>query len=598
LPGNIQSKTPESIAEQFEKAKIELLNYAYSALDYHFGKAEKPQIPTGNGFINEKYYRLYLTLWIEGNPVIFAGNAPETDKYRIFKDIESASQQIANSLKKQPKNYQLVLDMLFDEYKLPKHFYPPQDTADPYLYQSLLLMTIKTTAELGTDAFRLDIPALKKSAVILPYEVIRENYSTTKTLVRLCEKLEMEETCYMNRTSDIYLYSVFSLTSRPSGKTYEMLRYNTAVTLSDINFQTLAWRIELLENWFYNNFDKIKNKPNYLYYPQKDEYDNTKNSHIRQLASLWVMAQVKNINDSFKIKGIINKIRHKIKQYKFGVVIKKIISDYLKYLYKLPDISYIKPSKRAVIAHNAFMILALCEFKSYPEWKQTAVLLADGIIAKQTPNGDFHTFFNSTRNTGQDYYPGEAILALMKLYEITKDPKYLNSVKKAFGYYSNYWRNNKTTAFVPWHTQAYYLLYKYTKTPEIADFIFEMNDWLINRYQIKQSHFDDKIGGFAVKTKYPSSYSYVFMEGILDAYKLALMLNDQKHIDFYRTASLWGIRYIMQSQFVPQNSFYFKNPYRIIGGFKSSILNNTIRIDNVQHAGAVLIKAYKGMDTE
>jgi len=74
----------------------------------------------------------------------------------------------------------------------------------------------------------------------------------------------------------------------------------------------------------------------------------------------------------------------------------------------------------------------------------------------------------------------------MELYDATGEEVYLNSVHKAFPYYRKYWRGNKNTAFVPWHTQAYLIFYNYTKNERVAEFVFEMNDWLIDKYQLDQ----------------------------------------------------------------------------------------------------------------
>ncbi|HUT85238.1 MAG TPA: hypothetical protein VMW66_00205 [Elusimicrobiales bacterium] len=590
-PKNLPRSAKNS-AQRFEKGKIQLLDYAYKMLDYSLNRySTKPKIPEDNNFAKEKYDSLYITLWDEGKNVAYKANAPKNSKYRIFHDIEYACAKIAGDLKKTSKNPQLVLDILFDKYKIPKEVYPSLKLNDAGLYRSELLKRLDYIFELGVDAVELTIGGKKPSAIFLPFHIIKNNYRLEDILTRLCTALETEENCYMNLSSDLYLYSVFSLTGKRGGEVYELLRYNTKIGVKEINPKLLAWRIQLAENWFFNHFNTSKGHLNYLYYPHIDEYADS-NNHIRQLASLWMMAKIKNFNDQFKPKGIVNKIRYYIRQYKFGKFIKKTIKLYLENVYELPTYTYLKTDDKAVIANNAFIIMALCEFKNYPKWLELSKKFADAIVVNQKSDGEYNTYFESPSTSGKNYYPGEAMLALMKIYEITKDEKYLDSVKKAFGHYRDYWRKNKNTAFVPWHTQAYYLLYGYTQDKELADFIFEMNDWLTSNYQIKKSPYDDAVGGFAKNSKYPSSYSYVFMEGVLDAYKLALTIGDKKHIKLYQPTAAYGTRFVLQSQFTSENSFYFKNPPLVVGGFRSSVLNNTLRIDNVQHASAVLIKAY------
>ena len=183
------------------------------------------------------------------------------------------------------------------------------------------------------------------------------------------------------------------------------------------------------------------------------------------------------------------------------------------------------------------------------------------------------------------------MLSLMRLYEYTQNTSYLESVQKAFYYYRNYWRENKNNAFIPWHTQTYKILYNITKDTEVADFIFEMNDWMIDAYQIYKSEYPDEIGGFP--KYFPTFSTSVFLEGINDAYNVAIMTDDTSHIEKYEEAIRLGTRFMLQIQFNEENSFYLENKTRSIGGFKTSLTDNIMRIDNTQHSVMALIKTYQ-----
>jgi hypothetical protein len=186
------------------------------------------------------------------------------------------------------------------------------------------------------------------------------------------------------------------------------------------------------------------------------------------------------------------------------------------------------------------------------------------------------------------------MLALMQLYETTNDQTILKSVEKAFPYYEKYWRENKNTAMISWHTRADYLLYTNTKDEElkqdIKSFVFEINDWLIDNNQVTQSPYKDEIGGFGSGT--PSAVSTAtYTEGLNDAYRLALEANDTKHQKKYATSVNSALRFILQNQYTPENSFYLKKPQRAIGGFRRSLISNKQRIDYQQHSAFALIKA-------
>ena len=134
-------------------------------------------------------------------------------------------------------------------------------------------------------------------------------------------------------------------------------------------------------------------------------------------------------------------------------------------------------------------------------------------------------------------------------------------------------------------------MYKYIEDPQLCDFVFEMNDWLIDRYQIETSEYPDEIGGFPKSNPKSSTSSY--MEGIADAYYLAVAVNDKEHIESYAKSIQLGTRFMLQTQFNADNSFYLENPSLAIGGFKESLVSNDLRNDYTQHAVMAMMKIYE-----
>ncbi|GET40336.1 hypothetical protein [Microseira wollei] len=55
----------------------------------------------------------------------------------------------------------------------------------------------------------------------------------------------------------------------------------------------------------------------------------------------------------------------------------------------------------------------------------------------------------------------------------------LDNCRQSFSYYRKYHLANRHPAFIPWHSQAYALLFDATGDPIFRDFVFEMNDWLL-----------------------------------------------------------------------------------------------------------------------
>lgn len=345
-------------------------------------------------------------------------------------------------------------------------------------------------------------------------------------------------------------------------------------TANSWNQQQIYQRIDLTKSWFLHNIDQKKKILEYEYDPDTDQYSDD-NNHVRQLATLWSMTETN------KLLGADQEL---------DSLIFNTINYYLYYTECDQNSCYLKINNKAKLAYNAFLLLALQNTPDYPNSANWQGKLGRAILKQQQNNGSYNTYFDSDKNSGTDYYPGEAMLALIKYYRLTDEPAYLQSVNSAFYYYRDYWRKNKNSPFIPWHSQADYLLYLETKDPAVADFVFEISDWLIANRQVLNSANPQYIGGFPKPT--PKITTAVDLEGLLDAYQLAKLVNDQEHIAKYQKSVDLGINFLLKLQYTPDLDLQPINPGRAYGGFRQSLTNNDQRIDYSQHAVMALIKAY------
>jgi len=540
--------------------KYELIKYAYSILDLSFGKETKffqinPQV--------ENYDKLFITLMC--NKKIRACQSGKTDSnnsQRIKLDIKEAVVKCINDKRfggilseDELNDTEIVFTFLFNK---------KQIRGD--------LNDLEKKIELGVHA--IEIENGDKEAYFKESVPITKNYNLERTLERLCEKANLDKNCYTDPGTKIFIYNTITFKGDRKGRIVDLYRYNALINLDEIDNELLFKRITLAKTWFINSVNNKTKRLQYMYYPSLDEYSST-NNHVRQLATLWSITKLKDF----------------LQDSSFDDLIKETLNYYLDYSVKTDkNYSYIMIENKAKLAYSAFLILSLLHISDYPDNNKLLTSLAKGIISLQNVDGSFNTYFVSERNTGIDYYPGEAMLSLMKLYNKTGNKTYLDSVYKAFYYYKEYWRKNKNTAFIPWHTQAYFLLYNEVKDPEIKDFIFEINDWLVNRYQIRNDIYKDKIGGFPQNNPHNSTSSY--LEGIADAYLLARNIEDNFHLIKYRKAIQLGVRFIVLTQYTEDNAFYIGNQKRTLGGFRHSLISNIQRIDYTQHAIMALMKIY------
>lgn len=539
--------------------KQKLVNYAYSVLDSSFGKESNsikdiPQIGS--------YDKLFITLM--SNKKIRACQSGKTDSSNLQRtklDVEEAVVKCISDKRfggvlseEEVSDTEIVFTILFNRNQI----YGDLDDLEEKI-------------ELGIHA--IEIENGDKKAYFKESVPITNNYSLKRTLERLCEKAGLDENSYTDPETKIFIYDTITFKGDRENRIVDLYRYNILINSDEIDSKLLFERIALAKTWFLNNVNNRTERLQYMYYPSSDKYSSS-NNYVRQLATLWSITKLK---DFFQDSSFDN-------------LIKETLNYYLDYSVCIEDYSFIMISNEAKLAYNAFLILSLLHVPDYPDNKKWLTLLAKGIISLQNIDGSFNTYFVSDRNTGIDYYPGEAMLALIKLYNKTGERTYLDSVYKAFYYYRRYWRNNKNTAFIPWHSQIYFLLYKEIKDPQIKDFVFEMNDWLINNYQIYSDAYVDEIGGFPKGNPRNSTSSY--LEGITDAYLLARDIEDNLYINKYQNAIRLGVRFILLTQYTEDNAFYIENQKRALGGFRHSLISNTQRIDYTQHAIMALMKIY------
>jgi len=175
----------------------------------------------------------------------------------------------------------------------------------------------------------------------------------------------------------------------------------------------------------------------------------------------------------------------------------------------------------------------------------------------------------------------------------------------AFRYYRDWHLDprNRNPAFVPWHTQAHYLIWEKTQDPELLDFVFEMNDWLVAEMSQWQVEYDDMRGRFykpGGRFGPPhSSSTGVYLEGLIDAFVMARDTGDEDRMALYRQAICRGLRSVMQLTFRHEvDMFYVGARNRAFGGVRETVYNNEIRVDNVQHNLMGIIKILKEFTDE
>lgn len=247
---------------------------------------------------------------------------------------------------------------------------------------------------------------------------------------------------------------------------------------------------------------------------------------------------------------------------------------------------------------------ALVEHPDRGEYAEVEAALRRTVDHLWQPDGSFRTWYLPADGVGQEnFYPGEALYLWSALYADDPAPELLERFLSSFEHYRDWHldEQNRNPAFVPWHTQAYYEMWQLHRDPRLADFVFEMNDWLLEVQQWDGVRHEDVRGRFYDPDRPQfgpphSASTGVYLEGLVDAYLLATELGEDERAQAYRRAVVRGLRSVMQLQFADDvDSFYISDRGRVDGGIRTTVYNNEIRVDNVQHclmAGLKVLEAF------
>jgi hypothetical protein len=200
---------------------------------------------------------------------------------------------------------------------------------------------------------------------------------------------------------------------------------------------------------------------------------------------------------------------------------------------------------------------------------------------------------------GINYYPGEALYALMRSQQHRPQPWKAEVLRKALAYYRPWWGKHRGMAFVPWQTAAYAEAYLQTGEKPFAEFVFEMNDWITS---LQYTQLDPRhplwVGGFMgyadgkSTEETPQIGSTAYAEGLAEACRVARKAGDVGRYQRYSAALERCLQFALTLQYNEGNTQHFAEWYRprLLGGFHTSDQDGNLRIDFTQHAIGALLK--------
>jgi hypothetical protein len=368
----------------------------------------------------------------------------------------------------------------------------------------------------------------------------------------------------------------------------ELLRGNVLIRPEEVTHDSLQAFARRMSEWMLNSVQPDGCEV-YLFFPSRGE-EAKGNNTIRQWMATICLGRIAKSGQYPAAQEIADRnLRYNMKAF-----------------YKdrdgLGSIEYDGSSKLGAIA---LALGAIMESPIRSEFSSEEAALRRAIDHLWLPTGRFDTFLTlSGTQQGDDeegelesddalkyhnFYPGEALLSLAMTFAETRDAALEQKILTSARHYKQWHLENRNPAFVPWHTEAYYVMWQQRQYAELKDWVFEMNDWLLGMQERSMVEHEDTLGRF-YDPKNPqyggphASSTGVYLEGLIDAFALAREVGDEKRVQKYRRAILLGLRDAMQLEFGDEiDWFYVAEPQRVRGGLRVAVYDNQIRVDNVQH---------------
>ncbi len=338
------------------------------------------------------------------------------------------------------------------------------------------------------------------------------------------------------------------------------------------------------------NMQESSGRFNYWYNPETDKYSPVyEDNFLRQAGTAYSLTLVYEVtNDTTYLEAARKNIDYLMRY-------KRIMND---------DKAYFLYKRKAKLGGIALPMLAMIKIKQLTHdtlYDHDLIKLANMILYLQDQygtgqykstyvyRGDY--YFEENSGWESNIYPGEAMLALALMYKTFGDEKYRESIEKAYHFYSTkrkWWHN---TAFIPWTASAFSEMYHITGNKKYADFVFKMCNSSLRRQNLNPARL--AYGSF---DGLPTVFTSTTFEGLGDAILVAKKIGRESLAKKYILRSKLAYHWLMQLQF-NEEGIEQKKP-AAIGGFKRSLHESKIRIDNTQHAISAMIRGVKYMDWE
>ncbi|CAM4282019.1 hypothetical protein [Lacicoccus alkaliphilus] len=263
------------------------------------------------------------------------------------------------------------------------------------------------------------------------------------------------------------------------------------------------------------------------------------------------------------------------------------------------------------VGGNGLAIVALATYTEITQDKKYLSLmqeLAVWIKEMQDETGNFKVH-KQIYSTGEitdfvsDFYIGEAILAMTKLYALDNNEEWLDVAEKAADYLilnKNEGATKSTIHHDHWLLYGLKGLYRLRKKDIYIRHLLMMSDSIIDT-QYTENNIEDMefIGGYPPQAgTLPKSVPVACRtEGLSNAYAIAKEFGYEAEAERMKNAIILGVQFQLQMQLREESTMHFQNKSLSLGAFYNKFKDITLRNDFTQHNISACIACYKIMES-
>ncbi len=335
-------------------------------------------------------------------------------------------------------------------------------------------------------------------------------------------------------------------------------------------------------------------KLDYVYYPVEDAYDPDYDMPRHIGHALRLMQAYEVFPDERLLAAARKSLAYTLERLKIPS--------------EAPQLALISDENRSLLGSNALMAMF---YASIPAASLTEreIDLRDRFgetilfFRMNKPGYFFTTFREATLQLPPEkqalYFPGIALLALVRLYEQTGRKAWWDAAVHVAAGHKRLWQTDghRAVGNYCWTGQAWARMARLAKDPERREeyrrLAYSHADAVVRHQWTpdRPGYFPDFLGAADNSRPPRTTPTSARAESLVECYVTAKHLGDVEAQKRYGVALLQALHFIVQNQYTDDNSWYLPYPATAKGGIRGGLTAGDIRIDYCQHALFALFNA-------